>query len=165
MNDQVGTDTMEIIPINLTKDLPELTEIMKRAFNDDARRFNNKPEGDGPPGYDNGNFYRKWAPQSKGFKLIYQDRIAGAILVFPNSKTKSYLGNINIDPQYQNLGLGTKLIQFIEAKFPSSKFWSLDTPSWATRNHHFYQKNGYSKVREVMENDGMKSFIFEKKID
>ena len=165
MKDQLGTDKVEIYPINLTTDLPELTEVMKRAFNDDSRRFNNKPEGDGPLGYDNGDFYRKWAPQSKGFTLIYQDRIAGAILVFPNSKAKSYLGNINIDPQYQNLGLGTKLIQFIEASFPSSKLWSLDTPSWATRNHHFYQKNGYSKIREVIENDGMKSFVFEKKIE
>ncbi|WP_371805994.1 GNAT family N-acetyltransferase [Candidatus Lokiarchaeum ossiferum] len=165
MSIQLETDKMEILPINLTEDLPKLTEVMKRAFNDDARRFNNKPEGDGPPGYDDGNFYRKWSPQSNGFKIVFQNKIVGAILVFPNSKGKSYLGNINIDPQYQNLGFGTKLIQFIERKFPLSKLWVLDTPSWATRNHHFYQKNGYSKTKEVMHNKSMKSFVFEKRIE
>jgi len=160
----LDTEPVEILPIHLAKDLPVLTTIMKDAFNDDALRFNNKSEGDGPPGYDTGDFYRKWIPQSQGFKILYKGKIAGAILVFPNSKGTSYLGNINIDPQYQNLGLGSKLIQFIEAKYPASKLWVLETPVWATRNHHFYQKNGYSKLKQIEHKDGMKEFVFQKRI-
>ncbi len=27
--------------------------------------------------------------------------------------------------------------------------WTLDTPAWATRNHSFYARRGYRKVREA----------------
>ena len=40
-------------------DIPEVTLIMKRAFNDDAQKHLGKESG-GPPGYDNGEFFRTW---------------------------------------------------------------------------------------------------------
>ena len=155
-------EDIQITSIDLTTDLQDLTAVMKRAFDDDAIRFNSQPEGGGPPGYDTGEFYQKWVPKAKGFKLLYQGQIAGAIIVFINKKDPSYLGNMNIDPKYQDLGLGTKLIQFIEEKYPTVTHWILETPEWATRNHHFYKKNGYSKFKEVGEGDGSKSYIFQK---
>jgi len=42
------------------EDIDILTPIMKRAFDEDAMRHLNEPEG-GPPGYDNGDFLRKYA--------------------------------------------------------------------------------------------------------
>jgi ribosomal protein S18 acetylase RimI-like enzyme len=153
---------IQIEPIDLTKDLQELTSVMKRAFDDDAIRFNNQPEGGGPPGYDTGEFYQKWVPKGNGFKLVYRGKIVGAIIIFVTQTGPSYIGNINIDPDFQNLGFGKKLIQFSEAKYPQVKHWQLETPQWATRNHHFYEKNGYSKFKEVVYEDGFKTYVFQK---
>ena len=66
----INDKDIEISPINLNQDLKELTNVMKRAFDDDAIRFNNQPEGGGPPGYDNGEFLKKWAPKGNAFKSL-----------------------------------------------------------------------------------------------
>jgi arsenite methyltransferase len=41
------------------EDMPELTRVMTRAFDDDAQKHLGQ-ERRGPPGYDNGDFFRKW---------------------------------------------------------------------------------------------------------
>ncbi|MGD1994471.1 MAG: hypothetical protein PVI59_14855, partial [Anaerolineae bacterium] len=40
-------------------DVPELTAVMTRAFDDDAQKHLGQERG-GPPGYDDGEFFRKW---------------------------------------------------------------------------------------------------------
>jgi hypothetical protein len=40
-------------------DIPELTRVMTRAFDDDAQKHLGIEKG-GPPGYDDGEFFRKW---------------------------------------------------------------------------------------------------------
>jgi len=34
-------------------------------------------------------------------------------------------------------------------RFPGAERWTVGTPSWAVRNHHFYEKVGFAKVRET----------------
>ncbi len=46
-------------------DIPEVTLIMKRAFDDDTQKYLGKESG-GQPGYDYGEFFRTWL-------LPYQD--------------------------------------------------------------------------------------------
>ena len=57
------------------------------------------------------------------------------------------LGRIYIDPAYQGQGIGAIAMRWIETAFPARR-WTLDTPGWATRNHHFYEKLGYVRLRE-----------------
>jgi hypothetical protein len=39
--------------------------------------------------------------------------------------------------------------QFIEATYPDTLSWTLGTPAWAVKNHHFYEvKCGFRKVDE-----------------
>ena len=51
-------------------------------------------------------------------------------------------------------------MQFIEKMYPAAKKGTLDTPKWATRNHHFYKKAGYVQVKTI-DND---SVLYEKLI-
>jgi N-acetylglutamate synthase-like GNAT family acetyltransferase len=57
------------------------------------------------------------------------------------------LGTVFVDPASQDQGVGTRTWQFIEATYPESRSWTLETPVWATKNHHFYEeKCGFHRV-------------------
>jgi GNAT superfamily N-acetyltransferase len=164
------------------KDIPELTKIMKKAFDDEAIRFKENPKGGGPPGYDDGSFLMKWgftgdSQNSPGslFKILIEtekgETPVGAFIVFIGEKDGSLgnntLGTIFVDPEWQDRGIGSQAVQYILATFPGKR-WVLGTPEWATRNHHFYEKNGFIKIREVWdpeldkEKGGAYSYIYER---
>jgi GNAT superfamily N-acetyltransferase len=127
--------------------IPELTTIMKRAFDDDAQNYLGQPGG--PDGYDNGEFLHRWAFDAGGlgWKIIADGRVAGAFIVFINPEGEYVLGNIFVDPAYQNLHIGSRAWNFIEDTYPDAKSWNLDTPIWAIRNHHFYEKLGFARIK------------------
>lgn len=135
------------------EDIPELTEIMTRAFDDEAQRFQGIPKG-GPPGYDTGEFLQKWAfdEGGLGWKIIADGKTVGAFILFINPRKDCWLGNIFVDPDYQNKNIGTRSWEFIEDTYPDAKTWNLNTPAWATRNHHFYEKLGFVQT-ELLDDD------------
>ncbi|MFX1251433.1 MAG: GNAT family N-acetyltransferase [Promethearchaeota archaeon] len=150
-------------------DIPELTKVMTRAFDDDSQKHLGKAKG-GPPGYDNGDFFRKWLlpyKESIGYKILANDKVIGGFIVWVFEHGKNSLGTIFIDPDYQDQGIGTQAMQFIFDSYADSKRWTLGTPSWATKNHHFYEKNGFKKIREetVDDLDEGVSFIYQKIIE
>ncbi|MDP6666188.1 MAG: GNAT family N-acetyltransferase [Dehalococcoidia bacterium] len=142
-------------------DIPEITGVMARAFDDDSRRFRGIDKG-GPPGYDNGDFLRQWMPVGKAYKVIEAGRIAGCFIVFTDNPAsgENWLGTIFIDPEFQDRGTGAQAMEFVHESFPA-RVWRLETPDWATRNHHFYEKFGYRKIVEHPVED-MISFVYER---
>jgi GNAT superfamily N-acetyltransferase len=130
-------------------DLPELTEVMTKAFDDDAQKHRGLEKG-GPEGYDNGDFFRTWLlpyEESVGYKILSQGKLIGGIIVWILPEGDNILGTIFVDPPYQDRGVGTQTWQFIEATYPQTKSWRLATPDWAVKNHHFYrEKLGFQKV-------------------
>ena len=122
-------------------DVPALTAIMARAFNDDSRRFHGQDKG-GPEGYDDGSFLRKWGledPDSLPRKILWRGWVAGACILWHKQDGISILGNLFIDPSLQSQGIGTAVWRLIEEEYPS-RVWQLETPSWSIRNHYFYEK-------------------------
>lgn len=102
------------------QDIDVLTPIMKRAFDVDTKIHTGKEEG-GPEGYHNGDLFRKWYFH-KGvtpFKISKDGRPIGAIALWINENNVNYLGNIFIDPELQDKGMG-KIV------------W------YSTRNHYYY---------------------------
>lgn len=130
-------------------DIPELTKVMTRAFDDDAQKHQGLEKG-GPDGYDNGEFFRTWLlpyKESVGYKILSQGKLVGGIIVWILPEGHNILGTIFVDPDYQDRGVGTQTWQFIEATYPETRSWRLATPPWATKNHHFYAvKCGFSRV-------------------
>ena len=129
-------------------DIVELIDPMTKAFDDDAQRFNGKEKG-GPPGYDDGSFLYNWGAKntdSLSYKISVEDKSIGAFIIWWNENGESFLGNIFVDPAFQNKGIGSKAWHYIEEKFPT-KSWQLETPTWSIRNHYFYEKIcGFKKV-------------------
>ncbi|MHA2226090.1 MAG: GNAT family N-acetyltransferase [Candidatus Hodarchaeales archaeon] len=145
--------------------IPELTQVMTRAFDDDSQKHLGVEKG-GPPVYDNGDFFRTWLlpyKESVGYKVIFEEEVIAGIIVWILPKGQNNLGTIFVDPVHQDKGVGHQLWQFIEKTYPNSKSWTLGTPSWAVKNHHFYEKCGFKKIREEPTEDhsGM-SFIYQK---
>ena len=151
-----------------TEDIPQLTKVMTLAFDDDAQKHLGTPKG-GPPGYDNGDFFRKWMPyeESVTYKIVAEGKTIGGIIVWIYKHGRNVLGTIFVDPDYQDQGIGTLAWRLIEETHPDTKSWTLGTPSWATKNHHFYAKNGFTKIREESGEDipGGVSYIYSKAMD
>lgn len=146
-------------------DLPELTGVMARAFDDDAQRHLGQPKG-GPPGYDNGDFFRTWLfpyKESVGFKILSDGKIIGAFIVWILPGGHNNLGAMFIDPPHQDRGVGTQAWQFIETIYPGTQSWTLETPVWATRNHAFYQKLGFRPVPPEVQKPSEENMVVYRK--
>ena len=139
------------------EDIPELTEVMTRAFDDDAQRHLGIPKG-GPPGYDDGSFLQKMISHenSRSYKALVDDHIVASITVYLDETGNNYLANMFVDPNYHRQGIGRVLIRFIDRAHPETKQWFLDTPKFALSNHRFYEGNGFEKVKEVVANENQK---------
>ena len=125
----------------LTKaDIPALTPIMKRSFDEDARLFFQKPEG-GPPGYDDGSFLHKWAlhPAASAYCVLRNGTLIGAFILFiREQESAGHLGCIFLAPEQCGKGCGTAVWQKIEQLYPQIKTWTVETPAVSYRNHCFY---------------------------
>ena len=131
-------------------DILEVTPVMTRAFDDDAQKHLGKEKG-GPPGYDNGDFFLEWLvpyKESVGYKIVVGEVLIGGIIVWILPEGNNILGTIFVDPDYQDRGVGQGTWMFIEDTYSDTKSWRLGTPSWAIKNHHFYEKCGFKRVDE-----------------
>ncbi|MNI68764.1 Acetyltransferase (GNAT) family protein [compost metagenome] len=82
------------------------------------------------------------------------------MIVFPDSgQDKCHLGRIFIDPLHQNRGYGQAAFRFLFESYPAAQIWTLDTPSWAIRNHYFYQKLGFMKTGEILDTQSGETII------
>jgi GNAT superfamily N-acetyltransferase len=150
------------------EDIPEVTRVMTRAFDDDARKHIGVEKG-GPEGYEDGTFFRNWLfsyDESSGYKILLDGRVIGGFIVWSYRHGRNVLGTIFVDPDYQDRGIGTRAWEFIEATFPDTRSWQLGTPSYAVKNLYFYEhKCGFQKIKEeeTVEHQG-KSLIYEKRI-
>lgn len=149
-------------------DIDLLTPIMTRAFDEDSRIHLNQPKG-GPDGYDNGDFLRKWAlnKNATSFKIMLNENAIGAVILWINTKSnRNMLGCIFFDVCYQNIGIGQRVWQMIEDKYPDTEMWSTETPGFSRRNHYFYvNKCGFHIVRIDNARDKYESnYILEKRM-
>ena len=148
-------------------DVAPFTRIMKRAFDEDTRRHLGEESG-GPPGYDNGDFLRKWAldKNSTAYAIFKDSTAIGVVIVWINGNNENFLGNIFVDPDFQDQGIGTTIWKFIEQKYPLTRVWRTETPGFSKRNHNFYvNKCGFKIVK--IEHPGDKyeeSYLMEKEI-
>lgn len=141
------------------KDAKLLTELKIRTFDDDSRRFFNRPNG-GPPGYDSVEFQRELIINHMTYNILWDSNIIGSMTITDNGNFHYELSTIFIIPEYQNKGIGQQAIMFIEQEFQDAKKWTLDTPSTATRNHYLYEKMGYTKVHEILIDKKTNLFLY-----
>ena len=134
-------------------DVEKLVEVQIAAFHDDARIYPGVAIG-GPPGYDSIEETLDLINTYDYYKILANGQIVGGVMVTNRGDGHMHLAVIYIDPACHSRGIGTQTVAFIERTYPA-KMWSLDTPDYATRNHHFYEKFGYVRVGSQPEEDFM----------
>lgn len=147
-------------------DYERLTQIMTSAFNEDTSIHTDRAE-DGPTGYNDGRLIQRLNEQKnfESFKILCDDTVIGAYTVGRKQNNEYSLEMLFIDPAYREEHLGTVVWRDIEQKYADAKKWTLETPDYSKRNHHFYTKKcGFKFRREHVFDHGGKSFVFEKEM-
>ncbi|MGH1144160.1 GNAT family N-acetyltransferase [Bacillus pseudomycoides] len=139
--------TIRIEKASIT-DAEKLTEIKKRTFDEEAKKWLPNQENITdyniqPPGYSSIEMTKYMIKELNYFKVIYNKTIVGGIIVTISGKSFGRIDRIFIDPDSQGKGIGSKVIDLIEKEFPNVRAWDLETSSRQLNNHYFYEKMGY----------------------
>jgi hypothetical protein len=78
--------------------------------------------------------FNRLNPASQAYKISKDGQPIGAVIVWIRENNVNFLGNIFIDPKFQDKGLGLKVWKFIESKYPDTVKWYTDTPVFSKRN-------------------------------
>ncbi|MHA1727606.1 MAG: GNAT family N-acetyltransferase [Promethearchaeota archaeon] len=144
------------------EDMKTLTHISTITFDEDSRKHNQSEKG-GPPGYDSIQWQNDIITKGIYYKIIHEEKIIGGVILFKKGRDHIEFGRIYILPDFQNKGFGTKVFSLLENRFSEIKKWTLNTPTWAIRNQHFYEKLGYIKIGEQTMDDGFSLILYGKK--
>ncbi|MEI2311965.1 GNAT family N-acetyltransferase [Bacillus nitratireducens] len=139
--------TIRIEKASIT-DAEKLTEIKKRTFDEEAKKWLSNQENIidyniQPPGYSSIEMTKYMIKELNYFKVIYNKTIVGGIIVTISGKSFGRIDRIFVDPDSQGKGIGSKVIDLIEKEFPNVRAWDLETSSRQLNNHYFYEKMGY----------------------
>ena len=142
------------------QDIVTLTPIMKAAFDQDTKLHTDLME-DGPRGYDTGELLEKKlvSPKAKSMVILDDDNIIGEYTITKNNAIYT-LELLFIDPTYSGKGIGYQVWKDIEKTYSKAKTWIVETPSYSTRNHHFYEKCGFKMIKEIFYSENTSSFLF-----
>lgn len=96
-------------------------------------------------------------------EIITAGRIVGSVRAYEKEYI-CYIGRLIVHPDFQNRGLGKKLMKAIESVFSDCRRYELFTGGKSTKNIRFYEKCGYivfktEKVNETLE------FVYLQKIN
>lgn len=143
-------------------DYEELTKIMTSAFDKDTTMHTDMKEG-GPTGYNDGSLIKKLNDNEnfESYKIIYEGNTVGAYSIGFNHAKEYSLEMLFIDPDCKGHHLGTLVWKDIEEKYLTAKRWTVETPDYSLKNHHFYTKNcGFTFLKQNICNNGAYSFVF-----
>jgi chorismate mutase-like protein len=97
----------------------------------------------------------------KIFKAVFQGMIIGSVRGYQKDDT-CYLEKFIVHPDFQNLGIGKKLILFFEKSFDECESSELWTGTNSVKNINLYKKMGYEIYKEEKVNEKY-GFVFLRK--
>ena len=98
------------------KDAPALAQISREAFVYDVHY--GAPSVGGPPGYRSARWQLKMMGAGEYFAIACDGELIGGIIVFDRGHGRYELARVFIHPHWQNQGIGTMAVRFIEHAFP-----------------------------------------------
>jgi len=146
-----------------TEDAESLADMSKRAFNSDINV--GAPGEGGPPGYDSPEFQVRMMNWSNYYKILYEGRIVGALIVAKKRAGHYECSRMFVDPEFQNQGVATRAFEMVWEMHKDAKVWTLDTPEWNVRTKHFYEKLGFVQIGWINVEPTWKCRFYEKTMD
>lgn len=119
-------------------DLEEILALQQLAYRSEAALYN---DYEIPPLKQSLSELQAEAKQAIILKIVEDRKIIGSVRGFEKDGT-CYIGRLIVHPDYQNLGLGKKLMQAIECCYEGVRY-ELFTGHLSEKNLRFYEKLGY----------------------
>lgn len=141
------------------EDIGKLIEVQNESFYEDFILY-----GECPAYNESKQSMEEHLKNAIVYKILWDNEIIGDVIVRKKENGRYYLRVICVIPRYQNFGVGKKAIQFIEKDISDAVEWELITPFKSYRNHYFYEKMGYLKVKEYIHSDVLTMFVYKKQM-
>jgi len=97
------------------------------------------------------------------FKVNVDENIIASVRAYFDQGT-CFIGKLIVHPDFQNKGLGTRLMRHVEQVFSKANRYELFTGHNSERNLHLYQKLGYRPFREKKVSPQLTLVFLEKRI-
>lgn len=155
----MGGDSMSLVFKKSTMDdVDTLLTIQKNSFREDLEKYEDYETN---PACETSEKLAENIKRFHHFTILDGESIIGGIDVRGNNE-RMHIDKLFVSPSVQNKGVGTVAMQFLEERFSNVKLWTLYTPFLSFRNHHFYQKFGYKKTKEIKLSTKLILFKYEK---
>lgn len=99
--------------------------------------------------------------RSMFLKTSVERQIVGSVRAYSQFGT-CFIGRLIVHPDYQNRGIGTRLMAEIEQRFDDMERYELFTGHRSERNLHLYHKLGYRPFRTERVTDALSLIYLEK---
>lgn len=95
------------------------------------------------------------------FKAVVNGMIAGSVRARSDGTT-CFIGRLIVAPAYQRRGVGSRLMEVIESRFPAVERFELFTGHKSEFNLRFYEKRGYREFMREPASDRLTLVFMEK---
>jgi ribosomal protein S18 acetylase RimI-like enzyme len=149
---------MESITKATVLDASEILSLQKLAYVSEAELYGN---------YDIEPLKQSVSDIEKTFndhlvlKYVDNGKIVGSVKAYETEGT-CYIGKLMVHPDFQNRGIGKKLMREVERLFPECRY-DLFTGSKSTKNISFYEKLGYKGYKKQKLDREETVFLFMEK--
>ncbi len=130
-------------------DAEEVLSLQKLAYKSEAEIYNDFTI---PPLIQTLEEIKKDFENQIVLKATIDRKIRGSVRAFAREET-CYIGRLIVHPDFQNRGVGTKLMGKIEEIFEEAKRFELFTGHKSEKNLYLYQKLGYKVFKTVKANE------------
>ncbi|WP_368742554.1 GNAT family N-acetyltransferase [Enterococcus casseliflavus] len=137
-----------------TGDILKVHEIQKAGFEKLYRKYGDK---ESPYNETSEDLLRKFNRPNNYMFLVKNDKesIGYIRVITTDQRDQARIAPIVILPEYENLGLGKKVMQLVEMEFNTVKEWHLETILQESKLIHFYTQMGYKQENITPIQNGM----------
>jgi len=96
-------------------------------------------------------------------KAVTDGRIIGSVRAFVKEGT-CHVGRLIVHPDFQNQGIGTRLMGGIEEVFKEAQRFEIFTGHKSERNLYLYEKRGYQSFKTIKANEKLTIVYLEKRL-
>ncbi|TFG27907.1 MAG: GNAT family N-acetyltransferase [Promethearchaeota archaeon] len=132
------------------EDLKEILSLQKLAYQSEAEIYNDFTI---PPLIQTLDEIKQDFSFQIFLKILVKNKIIGSVRAYKENDT-CFIGKLIVHPDFQNQGIGTELLNEIEARFDDVKRYELFTGHKSEKNLYLYQKLGFQqfKTEKIHEN-------------
>lgn len=141
------------------KDAEEILSLQKLAYRSEAEIYNDFTI---PPMTQTLEEIKADFEKQVFLKAVGNERIIGSARARLEEGT-CFIGRLIVHPDFQDQGIGTKLMRGVEQRFDQGGRYELFTGHRSERNLHLYQKLGYEPFRRERVSEALTLVFLEKR--